>query len=346
MEYPVLSAEHLTKRFEEQDAVYDISFSISQGEILAFYGQAGSGKTTLLKLAAGVLSPTSGNLSLCGKPLIPGNPENAFKIGLMLNGQGLYQRLTVREYLTYFQRLYGVKKSRVDEVISQAGLIDRRGQKLANFSESLFARLRMARVMLHSPQLLLLDEPTSNLEIETTEILRKMILKAADEGTAVILATSFQEEAYTMANRIVRLQRGRIEGFENTENIKQITEEPNSRYIQKTYKIEKIPAKINDKIILFNPTELTYIESQEGNSVLHSGNEAFQCPMTLAELEGKLTLFGFFRCHRSYIVNLQRVREVIPWTRNSYSLILDDASKTSIPLSKNSLKELEERLGM
>lgn len=346
MTCPILTAEHLTKRFEEQDAVYDINFSINQGAIIAFYGQAGSGKTTLLKLAAAVLAPTSGYMTLCGKILTPNNPENAFNIGLMLQGRGLYQRLTAKEYLTFFQRLYGVKKSRVDEVICKAGLIDRQDQKLSKFSESLSARLRMAQVILHSPKLLLLDEPTSNMEMETTEILRKMILQAAEDGAVVLLATSSQEEAYVLASRIARLHRGRIESFEKTEDIKQTVEEPNSQLPEKRYKIEKIPAKVNDKIILFNPTELTHIESQEGISVLHTGSEVFQCPMTLAELEEKLTPFGFFRCHRSYIVNLQRVREVIPWTRNSYSLILDDVLKTSIPLSKNSLKELEERLGM
>jgi ABC-2 type transport system ATP-binding protein len=110
--------------------------------------------------------------------------------------------------------------------------------------------------------------------------------------------------------------------------------------------MEKIPAKINDKIILFDPLEINFIESNEGVSQLHVRKEVFPCTLTLNELEEKLKAFGFFRCHRSYIVNLQRVREVITWTRNSFSLVLDDELKSSIPLSKGKFDELKYILGI
>jgi len=111
-------------------------------------------------------------------------------------------------------------------------------------------------------------------------------------------------------------------------------------------RIEKIPAKVNDKIILFDPTEILFIESNEGVSQLHVNEGVFACAIKLGDLEEKLKLFGFFRCHRSYIVNLQHVREVITWTRNSYSLILDDKSKSSIPLSKGKFDELRAIIGI
>jgi len=111
-------------------------------------------------------------------------------------------------------------------------------------------------------------------------------------------------------------------------------------------RIEKIPAKVNDKIILFDPTEILFIESNEGVSQLHVNEGVFACTIKLGDLEEKLKLFGFFRCHRSYIVNLQHVREVITWTRNSYSLILDDKSKSSIPLSKGKFDELRALIGI
>ncbi|NGY80208.1 LytTR family transcriptional regulator (plasmid) [Bacillus megaterium] len=111
-------------------------------------------------------------------------------------------------------------------------------------------------------------------------------------------------------------------------------------------RFEKIPAKVNEKIILFNPTEIEFIESNEGVANLHVNGEVFPCSYTLNELFNRLEAFGFFRCHRSYIVNLQKVREVITWTRNSYSLILDDHEKSSIPLSKGKLGELKEIIGL
>ena len=111
-------------------------------------------------------------------------------------------------------------------------------------------------------------------------------------------------------------------------------------------RFEKIPAKINDKIILFDPTEIVFVESNEGISHLHVNGEVFPCSITLNDLSQRLQPFGFFRCHRSYIVNLQRVREVITWTRNSYSLVLEDSKKSSVPLSKGKLNELKNIIGI
>ena len=106
-------------------------------------------------------------------------------------------------------------------------------------------------------------------------------------------------------------------------------------------RFEKIPTKVNEKIVLFDPPEIDYIESNDGQSSLHINGEEFPTMFTMNELEERLQHFGFFRCHRSYIVNLQKVREVITWTRNSYSLILDDEKKSNIPLSKTKMAELK-----
>ena len=99
-------------------------------------------------------------------------------------------------------------------------------------------------------------------------------------------------------------------------------------------------------MILFDPPEIDYIESSEGQSHIFIRGESFPTMFTLHELEDRLHYFGFFRCHRSYIVNLQKVREVITWTRNSYSLILDDKNTTSIPLSKTKMTQLKDMLGL
>lgn len=100
-------------------------------------------------------------------------------------------------------------------------------------------------------------------------------------------------------------------------------------------KLERIPAKVNDKIILLDPMEIHFIETQNGVTHIHVREGDFVCALTLGELEARLTGFGFFRCHRSYLVNLQRVREVITWTRNSFSLILDDERKVQSRFQKD-----------
>ncbi|MCM1989069.1 LytTR family transcriptional regulator DNA-binding domain-containing protein [Oceanirhabdus seepicola] len=111
-------------------------------------------------------------------------------------------------------------------------------------------------------------------------------------------------------------------------------------------KFNKVPAKVDDKIILFNPTDIIYCESRDRAAVLHTVEGEFQCSLTLAQLEQKLKAFGFFRCHRSYIVNLQNIKELIAWSKNSYSLILNDKTKSEIPLSKGRIEELKTILGI
>lgn len=146
---------------------------------------------------------------------------------------------------------------------------------------------------------------------------------------------SFENNKFTLENEPSK-QEFQLDGPVKKEN------SPLSMQVR----FEKIPAKLNEKIILFDPTEISFIESNEGVSNLHVNGEVFPCSYTLNELFKRLQIFGFFRCHRSYIVNLQRVREVITWTRNSYSLILDDSKKSSIPLSKGNLSELKEIIGI
>ena len=111
-------------------------------------------------------------------------------------------------------------------------------------------------------------------------------------------------------------------------------------------KFNKVPAKVDEKIILFNPTDIIYCESKDRSSILHTVEGEFQCSLTLAQLELKLKAFGFFRCHRSYIVNLQNIKELIAWSKNSYSLILNDTIKSEIPLSKGRIDDLKTILGI
>lgn len=111
-------------------------------------------------------------------------------------------------------------------------------------------------------------------------------------------------------------------------------------------KFEKISTRKNEKVILFDPPEIDYIESVEGSIIVHVGGENYTCAMTLTELEKRLQYYGFFRCHRSYIVNLQKVREIITWSKNSYSLRLHVQDDSVVPLSRTKLQQLKELLNI
>nr|WP_255437521.1 LytTR family DNA-binding domain-containing protein [Thalassobacillus sp. CUG 92003] len=158
------------------------------------------------------------------------------------------------------------------------------------------------------------------------------------------------ESAITLTDQVYRLDEKGLEAFEVEEPAQSSEEETqgSDREFDQSQPIQfnKIPTKVNEKIILFDPPEIDYIESHSGQSHLYIMSESFSCVFTLAELEQRLQPYGFFRCHRSYIVNLQKVREVVTWTRNSYSLILDDQKKSEIPLSKSKMAELKGMLGL
>lgn len=267
----------------------------------------------------------------------------------MSRSQNIYKRLTTQQYLKYFCELYGLKNERINEVIRMTGLVDRQNEVMKNFSKNLVARVLFARAIIHRPQVLLLDEPTAHLDLETMEILRKLIIRLSENDIIILLTTSSEEEAQILAHRVGRLKKGKIESWakmEEDNNNENNNNENNEFLGNSQLSIKKIPAKVDNKIILFNPQDLMYIEVVNGNSILYGNGEEYKCPLNLTELEERLKPFGFFRSHRSFIVNLQRVGEVIPWSRNSYSLVLDDSSETTIPLSKNKYSDLKDILGV
>jgi len=107
----------------------------------------------------------------------------------------------------------------------------------------------------------------------------------------------------------------------------------------------KIPVRLEDKVILVNPGEILYIEAEGGHTCIKTPDARLEAPYTLNELEERLSRSGFFRAHRSYLVNLQHIKEIIPYTRNSFSLRLDDVSGTIIPLSKTAAGDLKTLFG-
>lgn len=122
-------------------------------------------------------------------------------------------------------------------------------------------------------------------------------------------------------------------------------EDPPENMLQ-PFNIGKIPANRDDKMILFHPTEINYIESADGSTLLYVEGEAYPCVMSLGQLEKRLQSFGFYRCHRSYLVNLQQVREIEAWTKDSYILKLDDSKRSKVPLSKSKFHALKKQLGL
>ena len=189
---------------------------------------------------------------------------------------------------------------------------------------------------------MVLQDPIFNMDKDATRIVLQNIEDLCTKGTAVLsISTSFKD-AMLIGGKTYILDE---DGLKETEDKKEeVIVSDDKEESESLHRIEKIPAKIEERILLFDPVEIDYVESESGVSNLNVRGEKFPCMMSLTELEERLECFGFFRCHRSYIVNLQKVREVVTWTRNSYSLTLGDKAKSSIPLSKGKLPELKDIL--
>ncbi|MDF2803287.1 MAG: transcriptional regulator, LytR family [Anaerocolumna sp.] len=295
-------------------------------------------QSLLMDLILGKELPARGEILIDHMPVREYYDKYSGTVGIIFKDDALYENMTVDGYLKFFSELLS---SIVDykAVMLDLALLDIGSIKIKKLSYTQKRRVSLAREILKSPSLLLIQEPILNLDKDGMEIIIENIQKLCDKGTAVLLTSVLLKDTLMVGNKAYRLD------DKGCNEISAAEESPinasNTLELKQTYTIEKIPAKIEDKILLFDPMEIDYIESGEGISFLLIRGEKFPCNLTLAELEIRLKFFGFFRSHRSYLVNLQRVREVVTWTRNSYSLNLDDKIKSSIPLSKGRLEELK-----
>jgi ABC-2 type transport system ATP-binding protein len=339
----------------------------------------------LIRLILGIVPASNGTIWMNGQKLPDGHRPTSRQIGVYFQEDGLYERLKVSDYLKFWAGVYGVRAS-IPDVLRFTGLVDQAGVVIAKLHDSEKRRVHFARMAVHDPDLIVMENPDQYLDIESRIIFRKLLAAWAERGKAILVTASSLESAISMTDDVYRLtesglhkietrddaaEGGRSKATSHREEVQQVVHtsepdmhrhEPNSSIENaqlaeddektpdpiswKPLKLEKVPAKIDDKIILFDPTEIHFIESDEGVSRLHLNADTFPCAWTLNELEEKLKPFGFFRCHRSYIVNLQKVREVVTWTRNSYSLVLDDPKKSTIPLSKGKFDALKHILGI
>ncbi len=254
---------------------------------------------------------------------------------------GLYERLTVLDHIRFYKRLYGSSDS-IDYILDQTMLHNVSKQKVGQLTYSEKRRVHFSRIFLQDVPLYILEEPDIHIDMETKQIYTQLIHTLAQANKHVLILTSNLEHAIFATNRVYELnQQGCKKVHIQTEE--QIEASKNEEH---PFQFDKIPTKVEDKILLFDPYNIDYIESVEGQAFLYVNGEKFPTTFTLQQLEKRLQPFGFFRCHRSYIVNLQKVKEVITWTRNSFNLILEDQHETSIPLSKSKMSELKGMIGL
>ncbi len=194
-------------------------------------------------------------------------------------------------------------------------------------------RLAFGRAILHQPEVLLLVNPFANCDEGSIIFIDGLMRRLADEGAAILVLAENEAHLVTICDVIYSMEGGRVAAARRP------AEDHESSLPF------KIPVRLEDSVALVNPADILYAMTQEGRIWLQTVAERLPTQFTMIQLEEKLTPSGFFRAHRGYLVNLQHVTEVIPFTRSSYSLRLDDAEGTLIPLSKDAARALRELLG-
>ena len=207
---PVVEADSLSRAFGHTQAVADVSFSLAAGECLALFGPNGAGKSTLLRVLAGLLKPSRGRATVSGVAL-PGGAEVRSKVGLISHHTMLYDALSARENVSFAARLHGIADSgRVTAALERMSLLDQADAPVRSLSRGMQQRVSIARAMVHSPRLVLADEPYNGLDDKGARALTSLLHELRAAGTAIILVTHNLPEGLALASRAIMMNRGRF----------------------------------------------------------------------------------------------------------------------------------------
>ena len=206
----VISMKNIKKDFNQKTVLHDINCSIEKGEIFGLLGPSGAGKTTIIKILTGQIQKTGGEATLYGVNTDKLTEELYSKIGMVLDIQGLYTRLTCYDNLAIFAEIYQINKKRVYEVLGKVRLADEAKKTVSKLSKGMAQRLVIARAILHYPKILFLDEPTSGLDPATSLEIHKIIFELRESGSTIFLTTHNMEEASVLCDNVALLNEGNI----------------------------------------------------------------------------------------------------------------------------------------
>jgi ABC-2 type transport system ATP-binding protein len=210
----MIETYQLTKYFDDFCAVNAATLKVEPGEVLALLGPNGAGKTTMIRMMTSILPPNSGWANIAGYDVIQ-NPELVrANVGVLTEQHGLYERMKSLDYLDFFGDIYRLpkqtRKKRAFDLMERFGLGDALDKRLGEFSKGMKQKLALVRAMLHDPQVLLLDEPTSAMDPQSAKQVRESILELQRDERTILITTHNLTEAQVLANRIAIIRHGRI----------------------------------------------------------------------------------------------------------------------------------------
>ncbi len=201
----------VTKSYDKQQALTDVSFTLNKGEIVGFLGPNGAGKSTLMKIITCYLQQDSGKVQVCNLDIQEQDLQVKAKIGYLPEHNPLYTDMYVKEYLSFVGGIYKVENlnNRIAEIIIQIGLIPEQSKKIGELSKGYRQRVGLAAALLHNPEVLILDEPTTGLDPNQLVEIRNLIKEVGKDKT-VLLSTHIMQEVDKMCNRVIIISKGKI----------------------------------------------------------------------------------------------------------------------------------------
>jgi ABC-2 type transport system ATP-binding protein len=229
-----IEADHLSKSFGPVTAVNDVSLAVKEGSVFGFLGPNGAGKTTTIRLLTGVLSPDAGSAWIDGID-INRNPLAAkLKMGVIPENSTVYGDMTAEQNVLWMARFYGLdrttRKERAQDILRRLGLAERKNDLVRTFSKGMRQRISIACAIVHSPPVLILDEPTTGLDVQSRRLVIETVHHMNEAGSTILLTTHNIEEANTLCNTISIINKGRIIATGSPENLK--TTFDTTRYVE------------------------------------------------------------------------------------------------------------------
>jgi ABC-2 type transport system ATP-binding protein len=205
-----IEVEKLTKCYGDLLAVNDISFTVSQGEVFALLGPNGAGKTTTVEIINTIRTPTSGKVNLLGMDVTKKKHDIVRRIGVLPQGFNSFDRITVRETLQYYSRLFSCRSTDIDGLIELVNLKEKSEEQYKNLSGGLRQRLGIAIALVNDPEVVFLDEPTTGLDPRARREVWEVLHGLKNKGKTVFLTTHYMEEAELLADMVAIISKGKI----------------------------------------------------------------------------------------------------------------------------------------
>ena len=204
-----IKVKKLSKVYGTQKALTEVSFEINKGEIVGFLGPNGAGKSTLMKILTGYIPQTNGDAKICNLDINKNSIETRSRIGYLPEHNPLYLDMYVKEYLEFVANIYNVNHKNIDEMIKKTGLLKEQHKLISSLSKGYRQRVGLAQALIHNPEVLILDEPTTGLDPNQLIEIRSLIKEVGREKT-VLLSTHIMQEVEAICDRVIIINKGQI----------------------------------------------------------------------------------------------------------------------------------------